>query len=170
MSSYSRAFTIVELLIVIVVIGILATITVTAFNGVQGRAKDTAVRSDLAGFMKAIELYKVTNGRFPGTPTDLELVSNVAPLRPSKSAYLTGASSNLGYCLSEDELDAGFVAKSSTNNAFYVTNKSGSVKSYVGPWDEIVRTACRDLSVIGLTADGTWGYSGGAQVWASWIK
>ena len=37
-----RAFTIVELLVVIVVIGILAAISVVAYNGIQNRAKDTA--------------------------------------------------------------------------------------------------------------------------------
>jgi prepilin-type N-terminal cleavage/methylation domain-containing protein len=39
-------FTIVELLIVIVVIGILAAITIVAYNGIQDRANDTSVKSD----------------------------------------------------------------------------------------------------------------------------
>jgi general secretion pathway protein G len=42
-------FTIVELLIVIVVIGILAAITIVAYNGVQNRAKTAALTSDLRG-------------------------------------------------------------------------------------------------------------------------
>jgi len=40
-------FTIVELLIVIVVIGILAAIIIVAFNGTQNKANDAAVQSDL---------------------------------------------------------------------------------------------------------------------------
>jgi len=47
-------FTIVELLIVIVVIGILAAITIVAFNGVQQRAATAAVQSDLAQNAKVI--------------------------------------------------------------------------------------------------------------------
>ncbi|HCH34420.1 TPA: hypothetical protein DEW05_02720 [Candidatus Saccharibacteria bacterium] len=50
-----RGFTIVELLIVIVVIGILAAITIVAFNGVQDRAKVQSVNSDLAMLAKAIQ-------------------------------------------------------------------------------------------------------------------
>lgn len=42
LKSKNAGFTIVELLIVIVVIGILAAITIVSFNGVQNRAKDTA--------------------------------------------------------------------------------------------------------------------------------
>lgn len=58
-------FTIVELLIVIVVIGILAAITIVAFNGVQKRARDTQRLSDANAIVKSIEQYKVLNGNFP---------------------------------------------------------------------------------------------------------
>lgn len=58
-------FTIVELLIVIVVIAILASITVVAYNGIQGRARDNGRIAKIQGIAKAIELYKVDNGRYP---------------------------------------------------------------------------------------------------------
>lgn len=58
-------FTIVELLIVIVVIGILAAITIVAYNGIQGRARDTQRISDLKSIAKALELYKINNGVYP---------------------------------------------------------------------------------------------------------
>ena len=58
-------FTIVELLIVIVVIAILATITIVAFNGVQARSKDTRRYSDMQAIMKALELYKADKGQYP---------------------------------------------------------------------------------------------------------
>ena len=56
-----RGFTIVELLIVIVVIGILAAITIVAFNGVQNRAKQTAAQSALTQANKKILAYAAQN-------------------------------------------------------------------------------------------------------------
>lgn len=60
-----RGFTIVELLIVIVVIGILAAITIVAYNGIQGRARDSARLSDINAIRKALEVYKSFNGEYP---------------------------------------------------------------------------------------------------------
>lgn len=58
-------FTIVELLIVIVVIGILASITIVAFNGIQGRARDSQRVQDMRSIVKSLELYKTTYGYYP---------------------------------------------------------------------------------------------------------
>lgn len=58
-------FTIVELLIVIVVIAILAAISVVAFTGVQARARDSGRIAKVKDLAKALELYKVDNGRYP---------------------------------------------------------------------------------------------------------
>lgn len=58
-------FTIVELLIVIVVIAVLAAITIVAFNGMQARARDAARIDKIKHIAKAIELYKIDNGRYP---------------------------------------------------------------------------------------------------------
>ena len=63
----SHGFTIVELLIVIVVIGILAAITIVAYNGIQQRARITAVNSALSQSAKKIALYQVDNGSYPAT-------------------------------------------------------------------------------------------------------
>lgn len=60
-----RAFTIVELLIVIVVIGILAAIVIVAYNGVQNRANDSRRVTDLEVMSKAIEAYYIDNGTYP---------------------------------------------------------------------------------------------------------
>ena len=69
--SYPKAgFTIVELLIVIVIIGILAAITVVAYNGIQNRANDTAIQSDVRNiFMKVRELEAI-NGSIPAAAVE----------------------------------------------------------------------------------------------------
>jgi len=65
MKKTSSGFTIVELLIVIVVIGILAVITIVAYNGLQQRGRDAQRSSDIASLQKALELYHVDNGGYP---------------------------------------------------------------------------------------------------------
>jgi prepilin-type N-terminal cleavage/methylation domain-containing protein len=62
-----QGFTIVELLIVIVVIGILAAITIVAYNGVQNRAKATQYQSDAVALDKKMELYNTLNSSYPLT-------------------------------------------------------------------------------------------------------
>jgi len=64
-----RGFTIVELLIVIVVIGILAAITIVAFNGVQQRAQNTARLSSGQQAIKLVKAYAATNGTYPSLGT-----------------------------------------------------------------------------------------------------
>ena len=59
-NKHTPGFTIVELLIVIVVIGILAVITIISFNGVQNRAYDIAIKSDLSNIADKLEFYRVT--------------------------------------------------------------------------------------------------------------
>ena len=65
MKKVTSGFTIVELLIVIVVIAILATITVVAYNGIQARARDAKRDSDIAYITKILELYYIDNGEYP---------------------------------------------------------------------------------------------------------
>ena len=60
-----RGFTIVELLIVIVVIGILAGLVVVAYNGIRTRSEISATKVDSSNFVKALELQKAETGTFP---------------------------------------------------------------------------------------------------------
>lgn len=70
-------FTIVELLIVIVVIGILAAISIVAFNGIQRRVIDSSARSSLAQVGRLMETHRAIENSYPttlpsGTPTSAD--------------------------------------------------------------------------------------------------
>ena len=62
-----HGFTIVELLIVIVVIGILAAITVVAYNGIQIRAQDAKRTQDIGNIKKSLLSYDALYGGVPLT-------------------------------------------------------------------------------------------------------
>lgn len=60
-----EGFTIVELLIVIVVIGILAALVITTFTGIQQRARNTERETDIKAIHGQVEAYYADNGRYP---------------------------------------------------------------------------------------------------------
>ncbi len=60
-----KAFTIIELLVVVTVIAILAAIAVPNFLEAQTRAKVSRVRADLRSVATGVELYRIDNNRYP---------------------------------------------------------------------------------------------------------
>ncbi|MDB5182553.1 MAG: fimbrial protein pilin [Candidatus Saccharibacteria bacterium] len=58
-------FTIVELLIVIVVIGILAGLVITTFSGIQQKARDTERETDIKALHGQIEAFWAQKGYYP---------------------------------------------------------------------------------------------------------
>ena len=94
----NRGFTIVELLVVIVVIGILAAITIVAYNGVQTRTRAAQAQSDANGVGKLLAISNVNNGSFPN---DLSTVNNGQPISVADGTsynYHPG-SGNSSYCM-----------------------------------------------------------------------
>lgn len=73
-----RGFTIVELLIVIVVIGILAAITIVAYNGIQQRALTATLTTNLSNAAKQMGVAYAIAGTYPTTiPSDMKYSNGV---------------------------------------------------------------------------------------------
>jgi prepilin-type N-terminal cleavage/methylation domain-containing protein len=61
----NQGFTIVELLIVIVVIGILALLVITTYSGIQQKARNSKRQTDVKSLQTQIEAYFSENGHYP---------------------------------------------------------------------------------------------------------
>jgi prepilin-type N-terminal cleavage/methylation domain-containing protein len=96
-------FTIVELLIVIVVIGILAAITIVAYNGVQDRARLAAVNADLSNNNKVAKLVSATTGNSPMT---VDVLQSSTKMITAQGVYKlsTFCASSQGYALAVETL------------------------------------------------------------------
>lgn len=66
MEKTKKGFTLVELLVVIVILGILTTIGLFAFQSSQKKSRDSRRKSDLQEITKALELYNNDHGSYPG--------------------------------------------------------------------------------------------------------
>lgn len=60
-----RAFTLIELLLVLVILGVLAAIVVPKFAGRTEQARQTAAQSQIATFGTALDAFEVDNGYYP---------------------------------------------------------------------------------------------------------
>lgn len=94
-------FTIVELLIVIVIIGILAVITIVAYNGIQDRARVSSVSTGLSQGAKKLKLFQVDNPDTYPAAAGTNGLDNLAALgitNTSDVTYQYSSSANT-YCL-----------------------------------------------------------------------
>ena len=60
-----RAFTLIELLLVLVILGILAAIVVPKFAGRTEQARVTAAQTQISSFSTALDAFEVDNGYYP---------------------------------------------------------------------------------------------------------
>jgi type II secretion system protein G len=67
-----KAFTLIEMLIVIVIIGILMAALIPRLSSARGRANDVARKSHLSQVATALISYQIDHGKFPTCPTPTE--------------------------------------------------------------------------------------------------
>ena len=67
----NKGFTLIEIMIVIVIIGILATLVIPNIMGRPDEARAVSARADVSTIVQALKLYKLDNGRYPTTEQGL---------------------------------------------------------------------------------------------------
>lgn len=142
-----HGFTIVELLVVIVVIGILATITIISYTGIRQRAVASLLQSDLDNASRQLKLDQVLNdGKYP---TDLASANNGRGIDHSPDSSLF------------------YSADNTTNpSSFCITAVSGDQKYKVTNDSAPTSGVCLDYGmVISLDAGNTASYSDPSTTW-----
>jgi len=98
----TKGFTIVELLVAIIVIGILASLSIVAYNGIQERARDNSVLSDVKAVESMVTRYSVGNNGayglavtwYSGSSPNANII-----FTPSSGNVIDVVASENGYCI-----------------------------------------------------------------------
>ena len=165
---FRKGFTIVELLIVIVIIGILAALVIVAYRGIQNRSTETAIRSDIGQFRKKIEMIKTdsSNDLYP----DINMFTTAAGIKFTKNAYnLTR--NNVYYAVSSDRKSyaLGVVPAYEANAGFIYVSSTGNITSAPSVWGVDV-TAAIGGTTYGSPAIFDYPGDGSGSGWASWVN
>lgn len=88
--SRSRGFTLIEIMVVVVIMGILAALVVPKLMGRTDDARIIAAKQDIASLMQALKLYKLDNQRYPTTEQGLQALVQKPTTGPTPPNWKTG--------------------------------------------------------------------------------
>ena len=88
--SAARGFTLIEIMVVVVIMGILAALVVPKLMGRTDDARIIAAKQDIATVMQALKLYKLDNQRYPTTAQGLQALIAKPSVGPAADGWKAG--------------------------------------------------------------------------------
>ena len=89
-STKQQGFTLIEIIVVVVIIGILATFVAPKFMGKTDTARITKAKSDILSLESALDLYKLDNYTYPTTDQGLDALINMPSSDPVPTNWQKG--------------------------------------------------------------------------------
>lgn len=89
-STKQQGFTLIEIIVVVVIIGILATFVAPKFMGKTDTARITKAKSDILSLESALDLYKLDNYTYPTTDQGLEALISMPSSDPAPTNWQPG--------------------------------------------------------------------------------
>lgn len=86
----SHGFTLIEIMVVVVIMGILAALVVPKLMGRTDDARISAARQDISTLMQALKLYKLDNQRYPTTEQGLQALIAKPTSGPAANGWKSG--------------------------------------------------------------------------------
>ena len=126
-------FSLIEMVIVVLILGIVAAVTAPRMFGQAQDAKENATKSQLAVLRNIVQLYYNEVGSMPGSETDLEDYLTGAFPKPQIPGF--ESKNGLG-TTSGQASDGGPDTDGSGNEAFFVNTGNGRIRLNVGPTDD----------------------------------
>jgi general secretion pathway protein G len=88
--SAARGFTLIEIMVVVVIMGIMAALIVPKLMGRTDDARIIAAKQDIATIMQSLKLYKLDNQRYPTTEQGLQALVAKPTTGPAADGWKTG--------------------------------------------------------------------------------
>ncbi|MYM29007.1 type II secretion system protein G (GspG) [Duganella sacchari] len=85
-----RGFTLIEIMVVVVIMGVLAALVVPKLLSRTGESKIAAAKVDIATIMQSLKLYKLDNQRYPTTEQGLQSLLEKPTSGPAANGWKTG--------------------------------------------------------------------------------
>ncbi|AUR52331.1 type II secretion system major pseudopilin GspG [Aquella oligotrophica] len=90
MQKKRQGFTLIEIMVVIVIMGIMAALVVPRVMGSTDQARTAAAKADIQSVMTALKLYKLDNIRYPTQQQGLDALVNKPSVAPIPNNYKAG--------------------------------------------------------------------------------